>query len=127
MINKLKIYEDERGSLIPVEFENLPFLPKRIFTVNNVPINFERGNHSHFETKQFLICIRGSVDVYLHNGMTETIYELSVGDTILIPELTWDKQVFKKKDSEILVICSTEYDINDYIFDFSEFKKIKNG
>lgn len=126
MLNSIKVHEDSRGKLIPFELELLPFIPKRVFVVNNVPESYERGNHAHYKTKQFLICVNGTVDVHLNDGTQEETYRLHVGNTIIIPELVWDKQVFLEKNSEILVLCSTNYDIQDYIFDFEEFKKIKN-
>jgi len=121
-----KYFEDERGILMPVEFFDLPFTPKRVFIVKNVPLNMVRGNHSHYNTKQYLICINGTVDVILHDGLNETIHNLIKGQSILIPELIWDSQKFTSEDSEILVLCSNEYDANDYILDFDKFKKIKN-
>lgn len=127
MINKYKLFNDNRGSLIPIEFNTIPFEPKRSFIVNNVPLNEIRGNHSHYNTKQYLICINGTVDVILNDGINEITYNLIKGESILIPELIWDSQKFTSEDSEILVFCSTEYDINDYILDFNEFKKIINN
>ncbi len=121
-----KYFEDERGILMPVEFFDLPFTPKRVFIVKNVPLNMVRGNHSHYNTKQYLICINGTVDVILHDGLNQTIHNLIKGQSILIPELIWDSQKFTSEDSEILVLCSNEYDVNDYILDFDKFKEIKN-
>jgi dTDP-4-dehydrorhamnose 3,5-epimerase-like enzyme len=123
----IKIFNDSRGTLIPIDFDDLPFLVKRIFIVNEVPINCVRGNHSHYKTKQFLICINGNVEVTLHDGKIENKYNLVKGEGVLIPELIWDSQKFLKENSEIMVLCSTKYDINDYIFDFETFKKIKNN
>lgn len=124
-INNLKTYEDERGSLLPIEFSSLPFEPKRIFIVNNVPVNMVRGNHSHYKTKQLIICTNGSVDVILHDGIRETTHNLTKNQQILIPELIWDSQRFLTNNAEILVICSNAYDLNDYILNFDEFIKLK--
>jgi len=126
MVNSYNVFNDDRGSLIPIELKNIPFEVKRTFIVNNVPLNEIRGNHSHYNTKQYLICINGSVDVILNDGFNETIYKLIKGESILIPELVWDSQRFTSVNSEILVFCSTEYDINDYILDFNKFKEIIN-
>lgn len=125
-VSKLKAFEDERGSLLPIEFKSLSFEPKRVFIVNGVPINEIRGGHSHHNTKQLIICTKGSIDVILHDGVIEKTYRLEKDEQILVPELVWDEQKFLTKDSEIIVICSTSYDINDYIFDFKEFLKITN-
>jgi hypothetical protein len=123
----LKVFEDFRGCLIPIEFNDLPFVPKRVFFINDVPVNCIRGNHSHYETKQFLICVGGIVEVIIHDGFKEKSYFLKKGETILIPELIWGAQKFILEKSEILVLCSTNYEENDYILDFETFKKIKNG
>jgi len=39
-IKSWKIFDEEdRGALLPIEFDGLPFRPKRVFVVKNVPIN----------------------------------------------------------------------------------------
>ncbi len=125
-IKKLNIFSDDRGDLIPFEFEKLPFIPKRIFTVSNVPKNSIRGNHSHYNTIQILVCVSGEIDVILHDGSSEITRKIKKGEFVLVDKLIWDSQKFLTEDSVLLVICSTEYDINDYILDFNEFLKIKN-
>ncbi len=122
---QLKHYDDERGSLLPIEFNDLPFKPKRAFIVNNVPIGVRRGNHSHYVTQQLIICTKGSVEVILHDGNEEKSFILKQNNQILVPQLVWDTQVFLTTDAEILVFCSTLYDVNDYIFDFQKFLQIK--
>lgn len=126
-ISPLKTYEDDRGCLLPLEFNNLPFTPKRIFVVNNVPKNSIRGNHAHYKTKQILICLNGNIEVILKDGINESITQLKKNEQILVDTLIWDSQKFLTEDSELLVLCSTNYDINDYIFDFEEFNKIKTN
>ena len=120
----IQIFEDERGSLLPVEFKDLEFTPKRLFFINNVPQLVERGGHAHFKTKQILICVRGSVEVLLDDGKEKKTHLLSLGQSILIPEMVWDSQRFLDKDTEILVLCSTLYDKEDYIFDYDDFVKL---
>ena len=58
-IQKIKSFTDERGNLLPIEFSQLDFDPKRIFVVNDVPVGDVRGNHAHYKTKQYLICTKG--------------------------------------------------------------------
>ena len=74
MINQLNSFEDSRGSLLPIEFDSLPFIPKRVFIVNNVPLNDIRGEHSHYKTKQLIVCTNGIVKVLLDNGLTKDEY-----------------------------------------------------
>jgi len=119
-------FADNRGYLLPVDLDIVDFVPKRIFVVNDVPVGCTRGNHSHHKTQQYLICTKGSVNVMLDDGkMTKTI-NLKQNESILIPELVWDSQEFLTEEAEILVICSTKYDINDYILTYDEFIKVIN-
>jgi UDP-2-acetamido-3-amino-2,3-dideoxy-glucuronate N-acetyltransferase len=121
MIEYLKSVEDNRGSLLPIEFNTLPFEPKRIFIVNNVPLNEIRGEHSHYVTKQLIVCTKGIVKVLLDDGLFINEYVLYKNQSILINEMIWDAQQFLTEDAEIMVLCSTNYDITDYIMDYAEF------
>ena len=38
MLKKWQTFEDPEGTLVPIGFDSLPFKPKRIFYVCNVPI-----------------------------------------------------------------------------------------
>lgn len=121
MINQLNSFEDSRGSLLPIEFDSLPFIPKRVFIVNNVPLNDIRGEHSHYNTKQLIVCTNGMVKVLLDDGIVKDEHTLCKNQTILINEMIWDAQQFLTDDAEIVVLCSTKYDINDYIMDYDKF------
>jgi dTDP-4-dehydrorhamnose 3,5-epimerase-like enzyme len=117
-------FSDERGYLLPIELKTVGFEPKRIFIVNNVPLGLIRGNHSHYKTEQLIICTNGSVNVFLDDGINKEIVLLKKSEAILAPKLVWDSQEFLDDNSEILVICSTEYDATDYILDYNEFISI---
>lgn len=126
MLYDLKIINEQDGTLVPIDFFELPFTPKRVFYVRNVPAGEERGKHAHYKTKQLLICIKGSILVRLHNGKKLVEHLLSDGEAVLINEMIWDSQVFKTGDDVLLSICSTNYDKSDYIEDFEEFLKLTN-
>ena len=44
---------------------------------------------------------------------------------LYIPELIWDEQIYQNEDSVLLVLSNTNYDPDDYIEDYEEFKNIK--
>jgi len=123
-VNKLSVFRDERGDLVPIEFENLPFVPKRLFYVTNVPAGVERGGHAHYVTQQFLICIKGFIVVRLHDGRREREMVITPGKTVLIKPYIWDSQQFSSIDDVLLVLCNTNYNQADYITDFKEFLQI---
>jgi hypothetical protein len=124
MLTNLKIIKDNDGTLVPIEFSDLPFDPKRIFYVSDVPKGEERGCHAHFETRQLLICLQGVILVKLHDGKELRDFKLYPNESVLVEKMIWDSQVFKTGRDVLLSICSTNYDPSDYIEDFKEFLRI---
>jgi len=122
----LKIIKDDDGTLVPIEFSDLPFEPKRIFYVCDVPKGEERGNHAHFETRQILLCLKGSILVKLHDGKELKEYRLMPNQSILVEKMIWDSQVFETGNDVLLSVCSTNYNKSDYIEDFEEFLRTIN-
>ena len=118
-------FEDEDGTLVPIEFSSLPFKPQRAFYITNVPKGKERGLHAHYETQQILTCVKGQILVRLHDGVSLTEYILNPNESVFIDKLTWDSQVFLTGEDILLSICSTPYDNKDYIEDFNMFLKAK--
>ena len=125
----LKIHGDERGSLLPVEFEkHLEFTPKRCFVVTDVPKDMERGGHAHWKTEQLLVCVKGLIECTLDYGnQRKESIEMKPGECVQVPPLVWDTQIFLTGDDVLLVLCSTEYKKSDYILDYDEFTHIING
>ena len=123
MVNLIK--DNERGDLIAFNTMDIPFYVKRIFVVD-VEKESNRGFHAHFYCHQFLICLKGGVVLELHNGKEkETIY-LNKGNYYHINPMIWAHQEYLN-NSMLMVLCSHEYDKEDYITDFEEFKRLTNG
>lgn len=117
---------DLRGSLSAVEFEQgLPFAPKRLFVVYDVPSRFARGAHAHRECHQFLICARGSVRAIADDGTNRREYLLDSPDVgLYMRPLTWGTQFGYSPDAVLIVLASHEYDNSDYIREYEEFESI---
>src|SRR4051812_19529644 len=61
--------DDLRGSLVAANFEqDLPFVPRRFFTVFGVPSTDVRGAHAHRRCHQLLVCVQGSVNAVVDDG-----------------------------------------------------------
>jgi hypothetical protein len=121
-IKELKIFTDRRrGDLLPLHLGSLDFEARRIFTVSNVPKGQVRGEHAHYQTRQLLICVKGEILVTLDYGdrVTETL--LTPGKSIMVENMVWDSQKFLTGDDFMVVVCSTEYDLSDYILSKQEF------
>ena len=57
------------GNISIVEgFKNLPFEPKRVFYLYDIPAGESRGAHAHKENHQFIIAASGSFEVALDDG-----------------------------------------------------------
>jgi len=114
------------GYLVPIEFRDyIPFEPVRAFYVCGVEKDGERGFHAHFDTKQYLICIRGKVLVSIYKpgiGSKQLLLEPNQG--CFIDSMIWDSQKFLTGDDVLLVLSSTNYDPNDYIHDMDELDKL---
>lgn len=126
-VSSLKKIVEKEGMLIPFELsKEIPFKPKRIFYITNVPKGTVRGQHAHYKTHQILICIKGSITVTLWDGKQTQCIErnLIAGDYIHVPPMVWDSQIYHTGEDILLSICSTNYDKSDYITDIKEFKKL---
>lgn len=124
MLTNLKIFNDN-GILVPIEFKDLPFEPKRIFHVMHTPKNTIRGCHAHLTTEQMLVCLQGEILVSLYNGKEWNRTLLKQNECIYVDKLIWDEQIYLTGNDILLSLCSTEHNDKDYIRDMEIFKGIK--
>ena len=125
----LKFFDEGDGRLAPIEFDkDVPFEVKRMFYVFGVHNQNDRGKHSHYKTKQLLISINGSVNVKCDDGVGGVReWKLSKPwNALYIPEMIWDEQIYNSEDSVLLVLSDTNYDSDDYIEDYEEFRRLKS-
>jgi UDP-2-acetamido-3-amino-2,3-dideoxy-glucuronate N-acetyltransferase len=120
----LQKIDDLRGSLTFAQLgEGLPFLPRRIFYVYDVPSTDVRGQHAHRRLHQFLVAVTGSVRVVVDDGLghrSEVLLDRpNVG--IHLPPMVWGVQYRYSPDAVLLVLASEEYDADDYVRDYEEF------
>lgn len=125
-ILKMDIYKDNRGSLMVSEFKkNLPFIPKRVFFIYNVPNNKVRGEHAHKKCKQFLVCIKGEVTVLVNNGKQKSKIRLnSIEKGLYISPMIWGSQYNYSIDAILLCFASENYKSSDYIRNYSEYLEL---
>ena len=124
---KLPKYLDVRGNLSFIEEDShVPFKIKRVYWIYDVPGGEVRGAHAFKNTEELIVALSGSFDVILHDGEVEYRYHLNRSYFgVLVPKMTWRLLENFSTNSLAVVIASTEYDENDYIWDFDKFKKEK--
>ena len=86
------------------------------------PLNFiynvsqERGGHRHKKTKQAFICLGGSCEIYINNGIIENKIILDSPNKCLIVEAEdWHTMDKFSPGSTLLVLASEYYLSDDYI------------
>jgi dTDP-4-dehydrorhamnose 3,5-epimerase-like enzyme len=122
-LRRIRSAVDLRGSLVAADFSSdLPFVPRRVFTVFDVPTKDVRGEHAHRECQQFLLCVAGSVSCVVDNGTMRQEFRLSQPDVgLYVPAMVWGSQYNYSSDAVLLVFASHEYDAGDYIRDYDDY------
>ena len=59
---------DERGTLMPFEFGEMPFEPRRSFIIKDTTAGTIRGGHGHQTATQMLICLQGRIEIVIQHG-----------------------------------------------------------
>ena len=108
-------FADARGELYVID-QLIPFNIERLFyIVNGSQI---RGGHRHHKTRQAMLCLKGSVDVYMNNGNAEETVRLSNPNRcLLIEPEDWHQMKNFSPDCVLLVLASAPFDKKDYIME----------
>ena len=124
-LTQVNLIVDDKGGLLVVEFNTLPFFPKRLFTQWGISSGTKRGDHAHLSCWQILFPISGSTKVDLEFcGGEESLLldEKSAG--LVLPPLVWASQTLLSETSKLLVLASESFNENDYIRDKVKFDEI---
>ncbi len=115
---------DPRGNLSFMEENNhLPFKIERCHWIYDVPGGEKRGGHAYNKNQEFIVALSGSFDVVISDGKEEKTFHLNRSYYgLYIPSMVWREMDNFSTNSLALVISSTIYDKNDYIYDFETFK-----
>jgi UDP-2-acetamido-3-amino-2,3-dideoxy-glucuronate N-acetyltransferase len=117
---------DARGSLTYGQVgASLPFVPRRYFTIMDVPEGSERGGHAHRTVEQLIVALRGRVAVTLDDGAhSQTVVLDSPRTALYVPPLIWNDLADMSPETVILCLASGEYDEGEYIRDRAEFERV---
>ena len=114
---------DERGNLSFIEKGNvLEFDIKRVYWIYDVPGGEIRGAHAFKEQKEIIIALSGSFDVVLNDGFNSTRYFLNRSYMgLYVPEMFWRHMENFSTNAVCLVLASTFFSEEDYIYEFETF------
>ena len=124
IINLPKI-ADKRGNLSLVEeFKHIPFKIERTYWIYDVPGGEKRGGHAYRENQEFIVALSGSFDVVLDDGKEKKLYSLNRSYYgLYVPKGWWRQMENFSTNALALVLASTSYTKEDYIYDYQEFKR----
>jgi len=117
---------EKSGRLIALEgvSETLPFDLNRVYYIYGVSGDIRRGFHAHKQLKQLLVCVSGSCEILLDNGIQKETIAMSSPDIgVLIERPLWREMYGFSSDCVLMVLASEHYDTEDYIWDYQEFLK----
>lgn len=133
MENEIKIIElpkflDARGNLSFVEqLKHIPFKIERIYWIYDVPGGEVRGGHAYKENQEFIVALSGSFDVILDDGKEKKTYSLNRSYYgLYVPKGVWREMNNFSTNSLALVLSSTKYNSEDYIYDYESFKSMNH-
>ncbi|MBT0821394.1 sugar 3,4-ketoisomerase [Campylobacter lari] len=116
------------GFLVALESnKNIPFEIKRVYYIWGNQQDKIRGKHAHKDLEQIVICVKGSCDFILDNGIIKKHIHLNQpSQGLYIGNNIWREFTNFSKDCVVMVIASKYYDIDDYDTDYLEFKNRVN-
>ena len=119
---------DGRGNLsIIEEFKQIPFKIRRSYWIYDVPGGCERGGHAYKQNTEFIVALSGSFDVVINDGVEEKSFHLNRSYMgLLVPKGLWRVMNNFSTNSLALILADTDYNADDYIMDYEEYRKWNN-
>lgn len=105
----------------------MPFPVKRVFYLYDIPGGKSRGAHAHRSCHQFIVAACGAFEVLLDDGKVERLTQLNRSYIGLhVPPGIWTSEINFSSGSICLILTSHDYDEDDYIRDYGEFRTWKD-
>ena len=125
---QLPKFLDARGNLSFVEqLKHIPFKIARTYWIYDVPGGEARGGHAYKENQEFIVALSGSFDVILDDGKEKKTYSLNRSYYgLYVPKGVWREMNNFSTNSLALVLSSTKYNSEDYIYDYETFKSMNH-
>ena len=110
---QLPTFVDLRGALTVME-KALPFEVVRTYWIYGADGQI-RGGHRHTYTRQALIAMNGRISIFMNDGISQEVVELTKPNQCLLVEpKDWHTMTFGP-GSILMVLSSHSYDRSEYI------------
>jgi hypothetical protein len=122
------VFPSISGTLGVLDAPDLPFFPRRLYWIHSVPSDESRGNHAHKELNQFFLALKGEVSIEISSNKQKEVVTLDSGNKLLVLESGYWRKLFDfSLDAVILVGADSEYNPDDYIYDWDEYLIWREG
>lgn len=120
---KLVIYK-KNDNLTILEKDACPFPIKRVFFIQNVRKLAIRGNHAHKFCEQVIFPLAGAFEIDFLNiaGTCQYTLDSTQNYGVHVPAMNWLKIRILRPKTVVGVLCSLEYDEQDYIRDMNDYQ-----
>ena len=124
-IIELPKFLDRRGNIsIIEEIKNIPFKIKRTHWIYDVPGGEKRGGHAYKVNEEFIVALSGSFDVVVDDGNERITFSLNRSYYgLYVPSGIWREMNNFSTNAVALVLDSTVYDRNDYVYHYEDYLK----
>ena len=120
---------DKRGNLSFIQnFDQTPFVIKRVYWIYDVPGGEIRGGHAYKELEEVIIALSGSFDVAVDDGSGhEQVYNLNRSyEGLYVPGMTWRQLRHFSTNAVALILASRKFEEDDYIYEYNTFHRYIN-
>lgn len=124
LINLSKI-SDLRGNLTFIQYpEHIPFEIKKVDWIYDVPSGRNKMGYASKKSKEVIVCLSGSIEVFVTSGQIEESYILSRPySALVIPEMNWRQLRNFSTNAVVMILNSSKNEENDIIHDITNFLK----
>jgi hypothetical protein len=116
---------DTRGDIGIFEIPKKEYFHiKRIYYITKVPRNKYRGSHAHKSLHQVFFSLSGSFKLEVTDGvLRDEVQLIESGSGYYLPAGYWRELSDFTDGAVCLVLASDHYDVDDYIYDYEEFRE----
>lgn len=124
-IMDLPQFLDPRGNLSVIEqYNDIPFKIERVHWIYDTPGGGLRDGHAYKRNEELIVALSGSFDVSLYDGKhSERVTLNRAYNGLYVPRMTWRELDNFSTNAVALILSSTPYEEEDYIFTLKDFKQ----
>lgn len=126
-MSEIRNYKDnhsdsDSASLFVYEFSKLPWIPQRMYLMQDFIDGTTRGNHAHKTLSQIFVMVSGTVRLDIYRGEDCVTYNLTrdSGEVLLSPG-AWRVISNASPDAIVLVLADAPYDETDYLRNWDDY------